>query len=381
MGRGVLLEKKGRRGVILTHDGTFESIRLRKPEHVIVGQIIQPAHVRNRRMMGMKKIFPAVAACLSFIIALVLFLKPVQNNAIAAYISFDLNPSIEAAVNEDMRIVTVKAVNHDAKTIIGEGADYKDMSLKAFMDQLMENMKQEDYVNEQSNIVVTAALTSDVSQDKKQKYMKTISSVVDKTKQQLKNMPTDAFKFVKTSMAIRNQAKKKGMSAGKYLTFLDAKERNRQLTLEKAKTLTVAELNTPPPSKSADQQSANKRILVEDQQNNTKSAEQTHAKKTKKNQSSIHHSKSKKAVAERDRHSMTNHPEEGHHSSIHKQGKDKHETSKQKKNKQKKTHKKKHQGKSKVTQHHGHEHEHKHKRGILPPDKGQPIRVEKRGVK
>ncbi|WP_085522847.1 anti-sigma-I factor RsgI family protein [Tuberibacillus sp. Marseille-P3662] len=385
MSRGVLLEKKGRRGVILTHDGTFESIRLRKPEHVIIGQTIQPAHVMNRRMNSIKKIFPAVAACLSLIIALLLFFKPLQSNAVAAYISFDLNPSIEAGVNEDMRIVTVKAVNHDAKTIIGDSTDYKDMSLKAFMDQLVENVKQKDYVKQQSNIVVTAALTDDINQDKKQRYLKTISSVVNKTKQQLENMPTDAFKFVKTTMAIRNKAKQKGMSAGKYLTFLDAKKQNRQLTLEKAKTLSVAELNTPPPSNSTDPKPANKGLLAKDRQNKNESAEQTHGQKAKKSQSSNHQADSKKAATERQHHSMANDSKKGHQSSTNKQeknkqAKDKQEKNKQEKNKQEKNkHKEKQQGKAKVTQHQGHEH--RQKKGIQSPGKGQPIRVEKRGVK
>lgn len=113
MGRGVLLERQGRRGIVLTPEGVFRQVRLDRACEV--GQEIDFPD-RERAPVARWALAAAVVAAA----VLLPFLKPLFLPPPAvALVSVDINPSVELWVTAQARVRTARALNADGERLLG----------------------------------------------------------------------------------------------------------------------------------------------------------------------------------------------------------------------------------------------------------------------
>jgi hypothetical protein len=235
------MSKEGRHGVILTKEGTFESVRMPKDQKVRIGEEIHTGAPFVLRIP--KSALSALAACLLLFAGLGAFGLENQNKAVAAYVSFDINPSFEAGLNRELHIVSIHPMNKDGSKLLNQVKDYKNLSLDEFTRKVATALDKDGYFNQQPHIVVSVTLTSNFSG----KTAKPLETMISMGLEPIYETPDfknnkGVLQVIKTSMKTHDQAKKLGFTAGKYSLYESAAKKSNTVTPEKAKAMTVREL-------------------------------------------------------------------------------------------------------------------------------------------
>jgi hypothetical protein len=235
------MSKEGRHGVILTKEGTFESVRMPKDQKVRIGEEIHTGAPFVLRIP--KSALSALAACLLLFAGLGAFGLGNQNKAVAAYVSFDINPSFEAGLNRELHIVSIHPMNKDGSKLLNQVKDYKNLSLDEFTRKVATALDKDGYFNQQPHIVVSVTLTPNFSG----KTAKPLETKISKGLDPIHETPDfknnkGVLQVIKTSMKTHDQAKKLGFTAGKYSLYESAAKKSNTVTPEKAKAMTVREL-------------------------------------------------------------------------------------------------------------------------------------------
>lgn len=117
----------------------------------------------KERKNNWKKRLVAAAAALALVIGLSagtgFYLR---NQAVAATVSLDVNPSVELSVNRNDRVLNVTANNEDGKTIIGD-MDLKGSDLDVAVNAIVGSMVRNGYLNELANSVLVSVDSKDAA--------------------------------------------------------------------------------------------------------------------------------------------------------------------------------------------------------------------------
>ncbi|PAD35090.1 anti-sigma factor domain-containing protein [Terribacillus saccharophilus] len=135
MKRGVVVKQSRRSTIVLTSEGTFLEISAQGQAEI--GQEVEFSAqelVRRTRIThwtpSMKNFMRVAVLVLVFVLALFPVYSWFNGNKAYAYVSLDFNPSIELKVNNRMDVVSVAALNEDAKTVLANLDDWQDEDVK-----------------------------------------------------------------------------------------------------------------------------------------------------------------------------------------------------------------------------------------------------------
>ncbi|MFB1099480.1 anti-sigma factor domain-containing protein [Terribacillus sp. JSM ZJ617] len=135
MKRGVVVKQSRRSTIVLTSEGTFLEINAQGQAEI--GQEVEFSAqelVRRTRIRhwtpSMKNFMRVAVLVLVFVLALFPVYSWYNGNKAYAYVSLDFNPSIELKVNNRMDVVSVAALNEDAKTVLANLDDWQGEDVK-----------------------------------------------------------------------------------------------------------------------------------------------------------------------------------------------------------------------------------------------------------
>ncbi|GGE48401.1 hypothetical protein GCM10011391_29000 [Pullulanibacillus camelliae] len=242
MARGIILSKKRRKAVILMDDGRFRSVRLRKSmSSLVVGQSVNDVHLVSRKFLKMPLF---IASGMIFVVLLFIGHHVHQNRLVAAYVSFDLNPSIEAAVNRHLDVLSVDAMNDEAQDLLHD-TNYTHMSLQQFTNKMAEALIKANDVKKNANIVISTTLAMPLDKVKREQLNRKITFAVASLNQQLfSDQNQGHFKLVHATLAKRNAANKIGLTAGKYLMYKALMDKGHHITITEAKEMPIQDMRT-----------------------------------------------------------------------------------------------------------------------------------------
>lgn len=168
----------------------------------------------------------AAAACLLIAVTAGgawLYLTP------SAYISIDINPSLELGVNRFDRIVSIEAFNSDGQEL-AEQLDIRYMDYNEALEELLSEQTVEAYLEDGAVMAVTVA-----------------GSDEEKTDQILKNVETCTAGHSNISchsgdMAEIHEAHSEGLSFGKYRAYLKLKSLDPSVTPDDIRDLSMKEI-------------------------------------------------------------------------------------------------------------------------------------------
>lgn len=115
---------------------------------------------RNRRIETVYALIAAAAVILlSFNIGLQVYSNSVQSRVMTV-VDIDVNPSIELKINQDDRIVSVRAINSDAVAIL-DGMDLKGTQTKVAVNAIMGSMFEHGYLQGDTDSVLVSVSNKD----------------------------------------------------------------------------------------------------------------------------------------------------------------------------------------------------------------------------
>ncbi|TGA97242.1 hypothetical protein E4665_12660 [Sporolactobacillus shoreae] len=243
------MSRHGRRAIILTNEGDFQSVRLRRSAKLSIGQTVHSEHLSQFRTVRRFLLAPVMAIGLS-----ALCLAPLSQSAIApgrsvaAYVNFDLGPSIEAGVGKDFRIISVRPMGKEASEIVPDPSSFNGMTFKEFSSALIHRMNQCGKLSRGSHFLISTAFTNLVPGYQRLSFSDALFHAFTSSSSRLLNEGGIASQWIRSTMYDRAMAQKKGISTGKYFLYLQANARGSGLTLSKVKKLSVSAIEEATPA-------------------------------------------------------------------------------------------------------------------------------------
>lgn len=180
---------------------------------------------KKQQAAPVRRALPALAACLLLVFCLsgsYLYFTP------TAYISVDINPSLELGVNRFDRVVFVEAYNEDGR-LLAEALDLKYLNYRDALEQITTASEMEDYLQD-GVLSLTVAGESGAQ-------CREIYQVMEECASGQRNIRCHA-----SSAESVEEAHSHGMSVGKYRAYLILLELDPDITPEEVQEMTMREL-------------------------------------------------------------------------------------------------------------------------------------------
>ncbi|WP_459500663.1 anti-sigma factor domain-containing protein [Bacillus sp. C1] len=218
MNKGIVMEIKKHSVVVLTSDGEFITFK-RKSHSYMIGEEIsfneQEQRVPRFSIPYLLKPVSLLVAC--FLCVFLFFYNQSEEKA-SAYVSIDINPSLEASVTKDFRVIELRACNDDGKRILKEMKRWKNEPLQDVIRTIVKQSQEDGYLTNEKQVMLTAVTKE-----------KSLESQLEKVMQGLKKEYETKHVTVVyqcSTMQVRENAKKAGVGTGVYIKQENEKKKS-----------------------------------------------------------------------------------------------------------------------------------------------------------
>ncbi|WP_453990367.1 anti-sigma-I factor RsgI family protein [Bacillus nitroreducens] len=218
MKKGIVMDVNDDYITMLTPDGEFVKAKHTKPSYEIGEEIsFFPIYERvgntsKQRFFKMKKWRYALASSLVAIFLLSLFIPFSTRNEVYAYMSIDINPSFEVGLDEELRVISIEALNDEAEKLMESIPDWKKSSLDSITEKIIQHSKDNGFLEEGKEVLITTVVadTHDTNVDRQ------LQQGIEEIKKEYEKEEISVTS-VRSTAETRNAAKEKGISTGKLL--------------------------------------------------------------------------------------------------------------------------------------------------------------------
>jgi hypothetical protein len=233
MNRGTVMELGSKNTVLLTPDGRFVNIP-KEPHHRIGAETTFSAgsYYRIRRNW--------LASGLSAAALIILFLGlwNFRTPPVVAYVTMDINPSVELGLDAKERVRAVRAVNDDAEFIL-DGLEYRGRDLQSVMTEIAGKLVSRHLLTLTDGQIVIASVpmkSLDDSWETNVTYK--MKQVLLHAAEQENAQAVKSLHITTVSLPseVREEAEVNGVSSGKMAFWLIAESQGHELSIETLKS-------------------------------------------------------------------------------------------------------------------------------------------------
>ncbi|MCD1163283.1 anti-sigma factor domain-containing protein [Peribacillus frigoritolerans] len=215
MKKGVILSVNKRFVTLLTPEGEFLKTKRQEREYE-VGEEITFSPAKQKFTLVFSNIHSsfkktAVLSIASTFLILFSILPSYFSGPVSAYMTIDVNPSIELELDDDLEVLKLTGLNEDGKLVIGQLKDWKGKDIKAVTNRIVETTKRLGYLKGNKQIVVSTTLMK-----KNKDLNKNLKEEIKEISEQ-DNVSKTKMKVIQATKSDRKQAREQGISTGKYL--------------------------------------------------------------------------------------------------------------------------------------------------------------------
>ncbi|CAH0265726.1 anti-sigma factor domain-containing protein [Peribacillus sp. Bi134] len=215
MKKGVILSVNKRFVTLLTPEGEFLKTKRQEREYEVGEEItFSPAKQKfTLAFFNFHSSFKktAVLSIASTFLILFSILPSYFPGPVSAYMTIDVNPSIELELDDDLEVLKLTGLNEDGKLVIGQLKDWKGKDIKTVTNRIVETTKQLGYLKGNKQIVVSTTLL-----EKDKELDKNLKEEIKEISEQ-DNVSNTKMKVIQATKSDRKQAREQGISTGKYL--------------------------------------------------------------------------------------------------------------------------------------------------------------------
>ncbi|MBI0580482.1 anti-sigma factor domain-containing protein [Neobacillus cucumis] len=219
MKKGIVMEIDDAFLLLLTPEGEFLRARKRNQPYEIGEEIhffpIENTDLRasqsRRSVKNLFKMKPVWAGLMVLLLILASFIPAYQDNKAYAYMSIDVNPSIELGVNKKMKVVELTGFNESGKEIIANIPNWQKKDVSDLTQDLLSEMKKEGYLNDRKQVIISTVRTEKAEKPVEDKLKENIEEI----KETVNKQHLEAT-VLKGSEKERKEAHQLGLTTGKY---------------------------------------------------------------------------------------------------------------------------------------------------------------------
>ena len=211
---------------LLTPDGEFLRA-CNHHKHYVIGQEIDFFPVsQNEKKFSLidylqgfrrKSVLAAALLCVFIFAAIFPFFS---EDKVYAYMSIDVNPSIELGVNEKFQVIEIIPYNNEGKLIIASIPKWKKKNIHELTSEIIHEIKVKGYIKNNHEVILATVSENELEKNENWKReMAEIKTIVSKEHLEIK--------VIEGSKEEREKAKEKGLTTGVY-------KENQQLKVKKS---------------------------------------------------------------------------------------------------------------------------------------------------
>jgi hypothetical protein len=165
MKKGIVMDINDTFLTLLTPEGEFLRTKKQDQPYTIGEEIhFHPIESvqKSKSIYSVKNIFK-VKSVWAVVAALVIFLGSLmpmyQNNKAYAYLSIDVNPSIELGVNKKMQVIELTGYNKEGKGIISQLDDWKKEDVLELTQAILAQLKKDGFLKAKEHVIISTVRT------------------------------------------------------------------------------------------------------------------------------------------------------------------------------------------------------------------------------
>ncbi len=205
--------------VILTPAGEFLKAEKNKRKYELGEEIIfSPIEMKKNGFLPFQNPFRVVASAAIVLIILFALLIPSTNSSKAyAYVSVDINPSVEMTLDKKGEVLKVISYNDEGKKVLSKLKEWKKKSVINVTEQVVQISKSLGYMKDHHNVLIATTYTKNTPKETRQEIEKSFHTYIQKATQNKEFK----YEFIESKESIHSQAAEKGLSIGKYMKQKD----------------------------------------------------------------------------------------------------------------------------------------------------------------
>ncbi|WP_286231276.1 anti-sigma factor domain-containing protein [Neobacillus mesonae] len=224
MKKGIVMEIEGAFLTLLTPEGEFLRAK-RQDQPYIIGEEIYfypvPIIKKTNNIQRIGDLFrfkPVWIVTLALIIILGSLFPIIQNDKAYAYMSIDVNPSIELGVNNKMQVIELTGFNEAGKKIVSDMSEWKKQDVSQLTKTLLLKIKQAGFLDQNQQVIFSTVRTKEEDKDAEEKLQEHIKEI----KAAINSQALEVTVVNCTEKELK-KAHQLGVTAGKY----EANNRNK----------------------------------------------------------------------------------------------------------------------------------------------------------
>ncbi len=163
---------------------------------------------------------PVLLTTLVIIIFMSLLFPLYRNDKAYAYLSIDVNPSIELGVNEKMQVIEMTGFNKEGKKLISRLSGWKKQDAAQLTKTLLIEMKKSNLLKEHNQVIFSTVRTEEVKKEAEERLQKNINEI----KAAIHSQSLEVTVYSGTKQELK-KAHQLGITAGKYQAKYQAKRK------------------------------------------------------------------------------------------------------------------------------------------------------------
>jgi hypothetical protein len=223
MKKGIVLEVDDDFVTLLTPDGEF--VQIKKEGSYQIGQEIERIPMQRQktkktffRFSSFKLAVASIAAVCLLVLSL---FSSSTSNAVYAYLSIDINPSIELTVNKKLEVINIRGYNQDGKKLVANLSDWKEKKFVDVTKKIIELSMKNGYLQEGEEVLITT-VEREANRSSSQRLTKELDEVKRSYQKQDIVVTTE-----KSTLELRKEAVEKGFTTGKYMRLTEKAKENK----------------------------------------------------------------------------------------------------------------------------------------------------------
>ncbi len=230
---GLIAKIKDDYCIIVTRDGTYKKVPL--PEGG--ARLGMEISYRAFDFYPLLKPVMLAASLLILLFGFSLFRQTAPPQAVA-YVSLDINPSLEISVDKNLQVINVDFFNDDGIDLVTAG-EIKGKNLYAALEVLIQKAIVQKYIKpDQKNLMISTiaagtAATTGIDPNKLQQVLENAVAA---------GGLSGEVKVYPVTAEVRTAAQKNGLSPGKFIIYEQAKDAGTKVTIDEVKQNSIRQL-------------------------------------------------------------------------------------------------------------------------------------------
>ncbi|WP_419883633.1 anti-sigma factor domain-containing protein [Peribacillus sp. B-H-3] len=224
MKKGIILSIDQRFITVLTPDGEFlRTLREKRAYEVGEEMIFTPVKRDNKHFPFSFSFFKTSSfAIIAILLITCIFFPGNAGSRVSAYMTFDVNPSIELALDDHLHVINLNGLNPDGKKVISKLPDWKDADVKIITSQIIRTTNRLGYFSDNKQIVVSTTILN-----RNKELDKRLDKELDEVSKDTE-VPDTKMKVIAATEKDRKQAKKQGISTGRLIESEKEKAKSKR---------------------------------------------------------------------------------------------------------------------------------------------------------